>query len=148
MIWKNQRGTKKRLAHLQHDRFGDRVVRQTNANRFILGVLESLRSFLGRLKNEGEGAWSHRFDESEGFVIDLSKGGYFRNISTNQGEIVIFTQSPNPSDPLKTLLVIHSASKRVGRVRGIDDDPALQENFRGSLDEPTLGVLGMYLEIL
>ena len=70
-----------------------------------------------------------RLENTEGTGVDLGVVAQLRQVAADQREVVLFVELTQASNALNGRLVADLATDGVGRVRWINDYPALADDF-------------------
>jgi len=140
--------THQRLAQILQQGLGDGIIRDAQAHRSPLGMHQAPGDLGGRLEQKGVGTRRVVLQEPIHAVVEAGVGGNFRQVATDQGEIVPVVQAADASNPVQGVLVTDLATEGVGGVGGIHDNSSRAHDIGGLPDQPGLWIVWMYLEKL
>ena len=135
-----ERRTHDRLAQNLEHGANERMIRDPDANRAPPRVLQHLGQLPGCRENER--VWSRRqgADQAVCPVVHTGVDAYFRQVSADQGEIVLLVRAPDTMDSVRCRFVADSAAKRVTRVRWIGNQAAGMNDLHDRRHQPRLRV--------
>ncbi len=125
-----------------------RVVRNANADRAPLRVLQAARSLPGSGQEKGKGAGSCRLEQPKLPVLDARIATNLGQIGAYQGVVVVTVGVSKPANALQGRGIANMTAQRIAAVRRIGDQPAIAQDLRRLADQPRLRVLSVQFEIL
>jgi hypothetical protein len=124
------------------------MIWHTQADGLLLGVEQSSRDLVTGGEDERVGAGRERLQKPVDRGIKPGVGSRFGQIPADDGEVVAIRNLANLDDPREGALLSDPTAQRVRRIGGVDDDPAVEQDAYGLLNEPRLRGLGMDREKL
>ncbi len=112
-------------------------------NRPPPGVLQHFWYFARRREDKGIGSRCQGLNKPVGPIVDAGVDADFREIRTNQREIVVLVGAANSSNSVNRLLVTDLATKGIARIGRISDKSAALNIPNDHGDTPYLRVFGM-----
>lgn len=136
-------GTHDRLAKFFQQSLRHRVIRHPDADRTPLRILQAARHGTRRFENKGIRSGRVRLQRPVTPVGDFRIGGDFREITTNQREIVVFGGLPDALDFPDRRRVAQVETERITGIRRIDDNTTRPQDFDRTFYIPRLRVYRM-----
>ena len=133
-----ERGAHERLAKRTYEQLSDFVVRDANADRALLRVLQALRQFVGSFEDECVRTWRQRLEQPIGGILDTRINRNIGEIPTGEREVVVTFDAAQSTNTLERTLVAQMPAERVARVRRISDDTALSKDLRSAVQQAQL----------
>src|SRR5690606_25044885 len=117
----NQGRAHDRLAELFEDRPRDRVIRDSDADRAPLGILQALGRLARRLQKKRVRPWREGLQRAVLLIVDARILRDLGQVATDEREMMVLVRLTDPRDALHRRLVADVAAQRIAGIGRVND---------------------------